>query len=195
MDLNVSEIAFSDLDRRAEIYFSRLNEVFEKNWTRDYSPESIKSAGEKASAAAHEAREQLNKRIDPICDSYLAGTDKQRMELRAGVANFPTLLRALNQYIGWSQERIKGNEDRIHLRRALAAASLEDNRVNFKEMYLALGRLYEACVKSGVQPSLEFVKIAYLSNPEKNRGTSMQEFLANFEESAFFKKDVEPRLP
>jgi hypothetical protein len=77
----------------------------------------------------------------------------------------------------------------------LAAASLENNRVNFKEMYLALGSLYEACVKSGMQPSLEFVKIAYLSNPEKNRGASMQEFLANFEDSAFFKKDVEPKLP
>ena len=66
---------------------------------------------------------------------------------------------------------------------------------SYKEMYLALGSLYIACVRAGLQPSMEFVKISCLSSDVKTHGRlSMREFLMNFEESAFFKTDIEPSL-
>lgn len=189
------ENTLPDLERLAEGYLKQFNQVFEAKWTRDSAPESIKAAGDEASAAVHDERDHLNNEIDPICDFYFTATDQDRTALRAAVGNFPSLLKALRQYMGWCQRRIRNADDRVYLRRALSAASLEDNRVNYKEMYLALGGLYTKCVKVGLHPSMEFVRIAYLSNTEKGKpGVSMHDFLMNFENSAFFKADVEPNL-
>jgi hypothetical protein len=189
------ENALPEIERLAEAYLRQFNEVFSAKWTKDYTPDSIKAAGDQAAAAALGHRDLLNHEITSICDFYLTAADQDRALLRAAVVDFPNLLKTLHQYIGWCEEHIKAADDRSYLRRALSAASLEDNRVNYKEMYLALGSLYTKCAKVGLQPSIDFVKIAYLSNAQKNKnGMSMRDFLEAFEESAFFKSDIEPKL-
>jgi hypothetical protein len=183
------------MERLADAYLRRFNDVFAAKWTKSYTSESIKAAGDQATVAAHVERDLLNNEISSICDFYLTAADPDRTALRSAVGNFPNLLQSLRQYIGWCEGRIQGADERSYLRRALSAASLEDNRISYKEMYLALGSLYAKCVKVGLQPSIDFVKIAYLSNYAKSKaGVSMHDFLANFEKSAFFKSDIEPKL-
>jgi hypothetical protein len=194
MDINRLKANFSNLDHLASKYVDKLNEIFSRNWGGEHTRDSIKAAGEKASAAAGECRDRLNEQIDPVCDMYLNETETGRGQLRAVVADFPNLLKSLRQYMGWCQRRIKSKADTIFLRRALAAAALEDNRVNYREMYLALGSLYEACVKAGLQPSMEFAKVGELASRQPADGFPMRDFLTKFEDSAFFKADVEPKL-
>jgi hypothetical protein len=195
MDTISLENYLASLQRMAERYFRQLNEVFEPNSECQHNKESIEGASANASAAASDTRERLNNRLNAICDIYLTTTDTERAELRSNLGTFPTLLNALHQYIGWCQRQITKSEDRVCLRRALAAASWEDNRTSYKEMYAALGSLWETCIKVGLDPSMEFVSVGYLSNPEQGgTKTSMRDFLIDFEKSAFFGSDVQPKL-
>jgi hypothetical protein len=183
------------LEMLAVTYTEAFNGAFDATWNKRYAADSIINAGRVASNESHDARERLNNALDTLCDRYLQAVSPEREELRNEIARCFSLLRSLRQYIGRCETLISTTKERTYLRRGLAAASLEDNRVNYKEMYVALGSLYRASVAAGIHPSIDFVKIGYLSNDKgRQRIPSTKEFLANFEESAFFKSDVEPKL-
>jgi hypothetical protein len=190
MDMLSLEKYLASVQQLAKRYFRQvpeaLNEIEQKS--------SIERADEKTSMESG-PRERLNTRLNAVCDIYLTTADKERAELRSVLGRFSILLNSLPQYMDWCQRQIKTEEDRVRLRRALAAASLADNRVDDKEMCPALASLYETCVKAGLYPSKEFVNIGRLSNPEGGRTKiSMRDLLMDFENSAFFRSNVRPRL-
>jgi hypothetical protein len=64
-------------------------------------------------------------------------------------------------------------------------------------MYVALGGLYLEAIRSGMDVSACFQKAAQLSSSIAGPSlkTSMREFLAEFEQSAFFVQTIQPKLP
>jgi hypothetical protein len=195
--MNIESIAKSlpSIQQLAERYFETFNRAFDKHWTGGYMPAEIEAAGREASGNVLEIRQELYVRLEQLVEFYLSASEVDRDSLRGFLGSFPDIIRALHRYMSWCQERLSGPNDRVYLRRALAACSLGDNRVSFKEMYVALGNLYLASIKVGLNPSMDFVRIANISSPlDRGIGVSMRDFLNDFEESAFFNSDVRPQL-
>jgi hypothetical protein len=139
------------------------------------------------------AREELQRTIDELCVLYLTVSDEGRGHIRKLVQAHRPLHNGLLAHIGWTAQRKPPD----WLWRGLAAASIEDNLEDFRDMFIALGELYLEAVAVGVDVSDCFQEAAQLSSaitgPYFKR--SMREFLAGFEQSEYFKQSVRPKLP
>jgi hypothetical protein len=185
-----------NLDAVATAYTSTLNRSFEEKWNHKYDRPSIEHAAS-GFGADNRDWDQLQQQIDVLCEFYLKTDEQTRVEMREYVANRPNLLRSLDGHIGWCAKHISGPVDREYLRRALAAVALHDNRVDFRDTYLSLGKLYSAASKAGIHPTLDFYKVGLLSSKKSHtkwESDSTYNFLTQFEDSAFFKSDVAPKL-
>ena len=89
-------------------------------------------------------------------------------------------------------------DEAVHAARvALAAASLEDNKTDYRDMFLALGGLYCGVVAAGLDSELLFQEAAKWSSNKSGtgpEGQSMSFFLSNFKNTEFFRTSVKPRL-
>jgi hypothetical protein len=144
--------------------------------------------------------EELCQTTDDLCVLYLKGTSEQREEIR-NLAVEPS--RVINyhlfNHIGWAGKQISASADGEWVRRGLAAASIENNRLDAGDMFAALGGLYLAASSAGVDCSPYFQEVAELSSAQSLYPTirwigSMRDFLANFEQSLYFKQDVRPKI-
>jgi hypothetical protein len=94
-------------------------------------------------------------------------------------------------------EQAWSSKDGEWVRRGLAAASIEDNRLDYRDMFGALGGLYLAASSAGIHCSRYFNEAAELSSAQHGLFPSvgtMRDFLANFEQFAYFKSDVQPKI-
>ena len=73
--------------------------------------------------------------------------------------------------------------------RGLAGAAIEDARIDFRDLYLALGDLYLEAARAGLETTGEFKEVGALANTEP-AGGSTAAMLEGFEESEFFIADV-----
>lgn len=197
-DIGAIEKELDSLDASFSRYFSLVNERFQIVWNQQYDKKSLASAQELTTQGLGQEREQLHKRLDDICLYYLATTNETRRSLREFVSDRRPLLLALRDHPGWCARWINGPGDRALLRNGAAAVSLQDNRLDFRDNYLALGNLYLTAVRAGIQPTLDFYKIGLLSSSasrnKKWPQDTTQNFLSGFEESAYFKESVAPKL-
>jgi hypothetical protein len=139
------------------------------------------------------AREEIQRTIDELCVLYLTVSDEGRNHVRKLVQAHRPLHNGLLAHIGWTAQ----HKPPDWLRRGLAAASIEDNRVDFRDMFIALGGLYLEAVAVGLDVSDCFQKAAQLSSAVAGPYFKlwMREFLAGFEQSEYFKQSVRPKLP
>lgn len=190
-ELTELETAFSDVQARQEA-------AFMGHWSRKYDQESLKGASQVAGASADAViLDALHRRLDAICEFYLETDNDSRLKLRAEAAKTKALLNALHEHVGWCSERLKHQSGQQYLHTGLAAIALHDNRLDFRETYLALAMLYLEAVKAGIQPSLELYKIGSLaSDVSRTRWPedSTRNFLQRFEESAYFRDYVHPKI-
>jgi hypothetical protein len=137
--------------------------------------------------------DELHQQIDELCVAYLKASDEEREYIRELVRDQKPLLNGLWRHIGWAVQ----NKPPDWVRRALAAASIEDNRMDFRDTFVALGQLYLGAVENGQDASQCFKEIALLSSatPGPFFPHSMRDFLAHFEQSAFFRQSIQSRLP
>jgi hypothetical protein len=81
------------------------------------------------------------------------------------------------------------------LRLGLAAVSIDDNGTDFRDTYVALGCLYIAAARCGMDPRPHFDEAAEISSGVSNiEQTSMRDLLLRFEGSAYFGEAVAPKL-
>ena len=194
---NPVEAEIIDLDSEFSRYFSKLNEGFQANWHQKYDAISLAQANNTAASSLRPIFEQLHERLDKICGLYLSTDNSNREAMREYIDGRRSLLLALNRHIGWCSRRVKVKADREVLRRGLAAVSLQDNRLDFRDNYLALGSLYLDSVEAGVIPSVDFYKVGLLSSARSRTSwptDSTQNFLTRFEGSAYFRESVAPKL-
>ncbi len=141
---------------------------------------------------------ELHELIDGLCTLYLTVSEEQRAQMRNLVAELPRHLGGqLLNHIGWAGNRLLSSNDEQYLQRALAAASLDDNRSDYRDTFRALGSLYLAASSVGINCSRYFLEAAQLSSTQTGRFpslSSMRDFLAGFEQSAYFHEDVRPKI-
>lgn len=139
----------------------------------------------------------IHGRLDSVCASYLKSSGPIREQMRTEVSKSRPLLDALLAHSYRCAELLHEPSDREYLRTGLASIALQDNRIDFRDTYFALGALYLAAIKAGIQPSLELYKVGSLASESSHTSRpkdSTRHFLQAFEESAFFKAEVQPKL-
>lgn len=190
-ELTELEAAFSDVQSRRET-------VFMGHWNKKYDQESLKDASQTAGTSADVViLDALHRRLDAICEFYLETDNDDRLKLRAEAAKAKAVLNALHEHVAWCSKRLKHQSGQQYLRTGLAAIALHDNRLDFRETYLALAMLYLEAVKAGIQPSLDLYKVGSLaSDVSRTRWPedSTRNFLQQFEESAYFRDYVHPKI-
>ena len=141
---------------------------------------------------------ELHQLIDDLCVLYLSASEKNRAQIRNLAAGLPrTIEGQMLNHIGWASNRVLSSNDGEWVRRGLAAASIDDNRTDFRDTLNALGDLYLTASRVGIDCSRYFQEAAELSSTQHGilpSLSSMRDFLANFEQSAYFEEDVRPMI-
>jgi hypothetical protein len=139
---------------------------------------------------------ELHELIDDVCVLHLRASGEQRAKIRSLVTELPrTLGQQFLSHVGWARMRILSSKDGEWVRRGLAAASIDDNRTDFRDTFGVLGHLYLTATSVGIDCSPYFREAADFSSTEHVPLLSpscMRDFLANFEQSAYFNEEVRP---
>jgi len=153
-------------------------------------------AAEARRAAGEALLVELFELFDGLCGAYLAAALPQHAaQVRARVGQLPALFNALWSYVEQAPELIRGAGDARRLELALAAVSIDDGRVDIEQCEAALGRLYLAASRAGIDPKPHFAAAAAVSNPGTGGGGSRtRELLAGFDRSFYFQRHVRPQL-
>lgn len=144
--------------------------------------------------------EELHQTTDELCVLYLGVSSEQREQIRNLAAEPSRVIGYhLFHHIGWAGKQVSTSRDGEWIRRGLAAASIENNRLDARDTFTALGGLYLAASSVGIDCSRYFQEIAELSSaqpvyPKILWIGNMRDFLANFEQSLYFKTDVRPKI-
>ena len=131
---------------------------------------------------------ELLEQLERLCERYLALDQPNRAAIREcigsikGGIHLPTLIyvvpNALYGCVSGAAERIKSREDVKWLRMGLAAASIEDARMDSRDLLLGLSDLYLSAEEAGIDPKPYFQEIASIS------AEAGQALLSTFHESA-----------
>jgi len=136
--------------------------------------------------------------LDQLCALYLAADSAQRHELRAFLITTAAIGEELWQnYPRYAADRLMSSGDDIWLKRGLAAVSLEDLRIDYRDTLGVLGWLWRAAVvHHHIDPQPYFQLVSELSNPSQvDPGqSSTREFLSRFRDSIYFKEQVQGLL-
>ena len=139
--------------------------------------------------------EQVFALLDEICDQY-AGADPQRCALIRGVVHEHELRRLLDEYVGRCARLLEKGNRAEWLDRALAAASIDDQRRDYRDWLMSVGDVYLAARAAGLDPAMALKRIGALSNAEGHPATPTPTRVAleRFEQSAYFATSILPRL-
>jgi hypothetical protein len=134
--------------------------------------------------------------LDELCSAYReTELPQDAAKLRAWVGEHTGLMGALWSYVEQAPELVRSADDGARLDLALAAVSLDDTRVDVEQQRAALGRLYIAASRAGIEPEPHFDSAAAVSNPGTGGGGSnTREALAEFRSSYYFREHVRPQL-
>lgn len=132
-------------------------------------------------------REQVFALLDEISDLY-ARSDASRCAIIRGVVHQHEAHRLLGEYMGNAARMLASGGRSVWLERGVAAASIDDQRIDYRDWLLSLGDVYLAGIKAKLDPAPVLRRIAERSNPERHRAapTPTREALEGFEQSAFF---------
>jgi hypothetical protein len=138
---------------------------------------------------------ELASDLELACQLYLQGEGALRREIRHSFNEW-TSVRGRMLAKAWSfAGKLADTCDDRWLRLGLAAVCIDDNGTDFRDSYVALGDLYIATVRCGMDPRPYFDEAAEISSGVSNvERTSMRDFLLHFEGSAYFGEAVAPKL-
>jgi hypothetical protein len=187
-----------EVDRRFRALHKKRQTVLEREWKPAMDAAELEALGQQISAVEPQEYAALHATLDTVCDYYLAASEVEREALRLHLGIRPDALSQMLNHINWAAGRATVGEVHQWILRGLAAASLQDNRISPQEIAAALGELYLAGSRAGIQVGLCFQDVAALSNPIRGRhvhAPPMHEMLAGFEHSTYFQENVKPKLP
>jgi len=129
--------------------------------------------------------DKLHALLDDLCGVYLKAEAAERSAIRATFDDKPHVLKYLHSYIGRTSRLLEETGHKRWLRSGLAAASIGDQRVDWRDLMIRLGDLYVTARRVGFRPGYQFRAVARISNPVGRHGdSSTRDLLANFRKSA-----------
>jgi len=160
-------------------------------------------SAEELEAAARAAREQAGdatlldaaRTLDEICGRYLEAPVRERALIRARVGAAEESFELLWSLVEDGPSGTRGPDDGPRFERALAALGIDDLRVDVELARQALGRLWIAGIRAGLDVRAHVARATELANPGMaGGGSGMRAFFEEFEGSLYFREHVEPHL-
>lgn len=154
-------------------------------------------------AAAIEARQRAGVGVlaeavelfDALCAVYAKALPQERAKIRARVGSHEAVFDLFWDYVESSPEHIRSSADAALVERALTAISIDDLRADYHELNVVVGRLILAATTAGIDWKPLFKAAARISNPGTGGGGAhMREYLVDFDQSAYFKVEIAPKL-
>jgi len=133
--------------------------------------------------------------FDAICDLY-ARSDPPRCATIRRIVHEREAHILLDEYLGYASRILKQGGRPEWLERGIAAASIDDQRRDYRDWLMSLGDLYLSARAAHLDPSPVLKRIAERSNPEPHPATptSTRDMLIHFEDSAYFMTSILPQL-
>jgi hypothetical protein len=140
-------------------------------------------------------RDEVFAVFDEICDLYVR-SDPSRCAIIRGIVHEREARFLLDEYLGYASRILKQGGRPEWLERGIAAASIDDQRRDYRDWLMSLGDLYLSARAAHLDPSPELKRIAELSNPERHPAapTPTRDALRTFEDSAYFATSILPQL-
>ena len=155
----------------------------------------LPQAATAAAALGVGPRDEVFAIFDEICDLY-ARSDAPRCAVIRGIVHAREAHRLLEDYVASASRILKQGGRPEWLERGVAAASIEDQRRDYRDWLMSLGDLYLSARAARLDPSPVLKRIAERSNPERHAAapTPTRDALATFEDSAYFMTSILPQL-
>ena len=133
--------------------------------------------------------------FDKICDVYVR-SDPSRCAMIRGIVHEREAHRLLGDYLAYAARVLKQGGRPEWLERGIAAASIDDQRRDYRDWLMSLGDLYLSARAAHLDPSPVLKRIAERSNPERHAAapTPTRDALRGFEDSAYFATSIQPQL-
>jgi hypothetical protein len=190
-------------------------------WNRQDDPESMRRARSAGiTNAGPDPTGELYTLLDELGSAYLDSTADERVSLRNMLADTPTVLFEMYDYIRRTSKLLEDTENPNWLRLGLAAASLEDGRVDYRDLLEVLSDLYVAAVRASIDPRPYFQSVSRISSVVERHNSvptrhpvlgqlaqpitavkelifgndSTQAMLANFHKYEVYRREVKPKL-
>ena len=138
---------------------------------------------------------ELNQLLDELCCLYLNADQDQRLFIRGFFDGKSRVRKYLHSYIGGrAAPRLESTRDEKWLDLGLAAASLVDQRVDYRDLLICLGALWLSAEEAGIAPARRFSSVARISNDDPVYGNrSTRDLLIGFRTSAHLKSIKQKR--
>jgi hypothetical protein len=152
-------------------------------------------AANAAAALGLGPRDEVFAVFDEVCDLY-ARSDPPRCAIIRGIVHEREARALLEEYVGYASHILKQGGRPEWLERGVAAASIDDQRRDYRDWLMSLGDLYLSANAAHLDPSPVLKRMAGRSNPERHAGapTATRDALNNFEDSAYFATSISPQL-
>lgn len=125
--------------------------------------------------------------LEQLCSIYLDPntTAEEREEIRALAWNDANIMGQLLAYVRRAAGQLRSTSDVKWLRLGLAAASIENLQLDYRDTSTFLGVLYTAASEVGIDPAPYFEIVAGISSDQPNSVKIVtRDFLLNFDGSA-----------
>ena len=151
--------------------------------------------GANAAALGLGPRDEVFAVFDEICDLY-ARSDAPRCAIIRGIVHGREAHLLLDEYLGYASRILKQGGRPEWLERGIVAASIDDQRRDYRDWLMSLGDLYLSAWAAHLDPSPVLKRIAERSNPERHATapTPTRDALRGFEDSAYFATSIAPQL-
>jgi hypothetical protein len=124
--------------------------------------------------------------LEQMCAEYLLASPSERERYRAAVNDKDGVQSFLLGYVASCADRIRSPEDLGPLRRGLAAASIENCGTDYRDVFVALAKLFVWAERAGIDPVPHFREAGRLSSDAMPRGgtTPVSKMLIEFKDYA-----------
>lgn len=197
MDLNTIKRQIKGLEERFQrwiepierVHMVSIYKVNKDGYTLEDHEREVEEIAQ-SQIAQYDPYQDMYTFLDELCPIYLGASPQQRSEIRSAVSDKEGLWSGLINYVYRAARGLQASNDKEWLRLGLAAISIEDCSIDFRDTLMALAELYVAAEKAGIDPEPQFREVAELSNDQVPRGgmTSVSEILSEFHSYAVLKE-------
>ena len=138
------------------------------------------------------ASRDIRRLLGALCERYLKSDSEVRSQIRRFFGNRSVLSHFLLIELAVAARELGRTADPEILRKGLAAASIENNRRDFRDTYHLLGHLYLAAQRVGISTRRYFEEAGALSDTlGVYAEPSMKDILSHFEQLPIFNELLE----
>lgn len=186
----------SQWNERVDAEFRRRFD-FNRARTHDFESELGEATAAARERAGPSPLADVYALFDDVCATYLDADEHERAAIRAAIASHEAFAPRTTWYIGRNRELLAGSGEERWLEWGVAAPSVTNCRPDYRDVFVALGDLYVTAHGVGFDAGPVFRRVAALSDTSVTvdfSGSTVRDFFAGFERSAFFAESVRPRL-